>query len=314
MAHIAIISPSYNEETNLPILYARLVEALKSEADNFTFIFVNDGSVDRTESILREMCKLDHRVKAVFLARNFGHQAALMAGIDAARDHDAVVLMDADLQDLPEAIPDFIKKWRSGADVVYAIRTQRKEGFLKKLAFTAFYRLQRTCVDLEIPLDAGVFSLLDRTVVSAIREMPERSRYLVGLRVYAGFKQEGIVVERGARMDGKPRVSFAALCRLALDGIFAFSTLPLRIITLFGFIVSLFAFAFASAGLVIRYGFGAEFLSWPFGLTTILFFGGTQLVCTGILGEYIGRIYEEVKKRPLYLVSEVLQNHSTTDK
>lgn len=307
MAHIAIVVPAYNEEKNLPVLYQRLDAALRAEPDAFTFIFVNDGSRDRTPEILRELCAKDSRVRAVFLSRNFGHQPALMAGIDAAAEHDAVVLMDADLQDLPEAIPSFLSEWRAGNDVVYAVRVKRKESPLKVAAFNAFYRLQRSLVSLQMPLDAGIFSLMDHKVVDAIRKMPEQNRYLVGLRAYAGFRQKGVVVERGMREDGKPRVSFYGLCRLALDGIFAFSTLPLRFIMTLGFLVSVFSFFFAAVGLVMRYVAGVEFLHWPFGLSTILFFGGVQLVSTGVLGEYIGRIYDEVKRRPYYLVGEVVQ-------
>jgi dolichol-phosphate mannosyltransferase len=307
MAKIAIVVPAYNEEKNIPLLYRRLNEALSSEPDHLTYIFVDDGSSDGTEAILRDLSARDTRVRAVLLSRNFGHQPALMAGIDAAAEHDAVVLMDADLQDLPEAIPEFLNEWRSGNEVVYAIRVKRKESSLKVAAFSAFYRLQRSLVSLQMPLDAGIFSLMDRKVIDAIRRMPEHNRYLVGLRAYAGFRQKGVVVERGLREDGKPRVSFLGLCRLALDGIFAFSTLPLRFIMTLGLFVSAFSFFFAAVGLVVRYVLGVEFLHWPFGLSTILFFGGVQLVSTGVLGEYIGRIYDEVKRRPYYFVGEIVQ-------
>lgn len=302
MKTVSVIIPVLNEEAILPELYRRLSEALRGQPYRFEWIFVDDGSTDGSLAVMCGLHGKDPRVHIVGLARNFGHQEALMAGIDAARG-DAVILMDADLQDLPEALPMFLQKWENGCQVVYAVRIKRKEGFFKRLAFAAFYKIQKGLVRMPMPLDAGIFSLMDRCVVDVLRRMPERNRYLAGLRAYAGFRQEGIEVERGARAQGRPRVGMRGLLRLAFDGIFAFTTVPLRLILVAGALCAALALVLAAAGLVCRYGFGVQLLDWPFGLSTTFFFGGVQLVSIGIIGEYVGKIYEEVKQRPSYVTA-----------
>jgi dolichol-phosphate mannosyltransferase len=302
MKLISLVLPVWNEEETLPELHKALRRVLAGLPWQFEIIFVDDGSSDRSLVVLEEMRRTDGRIRILGLARNFGHQQALAAGLDEARGA-AVILMDADMQDDPGALPMMLQKWEEGFEVVYAVRVARKENLLKRAAFYGFYRLQKLLVPMPIPLDAGIFGLMDRKVVDVVRRMPERNRYLVGLRAYAGFRQTGIEVERGARHSGSSRVGLRRLIRLALDGIFAFSTVPLRLVLLFGLASAAGALGVAAAGLVWKYGLGRPMLDWPFGLSTAFFFGGVQLVSIGIIGEYVGRIYEEVKQRPYYVVA-----------
>lgn len=301
----SLVIPIFNEQETIPELWYRLTGVFASIKDDWEVIFVNDGSTDASRLMLTELSQRHQNVKVLNLSRNFGHQPAITAGIDHAAG-DAVILMDGDLQDDPEAILTFIQYWQQGYDVVYALRVKRKEHWLKRLAFKIFYYLQTNLSDIKLPRDAGIFSLLDRRVIKVLRQMPERNKYLSGLRAYTGFKQIGVVVERGPRYHGQPRVSIRKLFKLAFDGIFSFSTLPLRLVTYLGILVSFTAFAIAIIGLVIKFILGREFLDWPFGLTSIFFLGGVQLLSLGIIGEYIGRIYEEVKQRPYYIIAEAL--------
>jgi dolichol-phosphate mannosyltransferase len=301
----SIVIPIYNEEGTIPELW-RYLEAVIQKADAlFEVIFVDDGSSDKSYELIRQLCLQFPFVRALQLSRNFGHQCALSAGIDYATGN-SVILMDGDLQDAPAAIPEFIRLWQAGYDVVYAIRKKRKENIIKRFCFWLFYRVIQSTSKVQLPVDAGVFSLMDRRVVDVLRSMPERNRYITGLRAYAGFNQTGIPVERGPRYSGKPRVTLSKLIRLALDGIISFSTLPLRFITYMGIIFALTAFSLGIVGLVYKFILGQEFLSWPFGLTTTFFMGGIQLIFLGIMGEYIGRIYDEVKQRPYYVVREAI--------
>lgn len=301
----SVVIPIFNEEETIAELWKRLVAVFDSINANWEVIFVNDGSTDCSRQMLTDLSQQHHNVKVLNLSRNFGHQPAITAGIDYAQG-DAVILMDGDLQDDPEAIHTFIDFWKQGYDVVYALRKNRKEHWLKRFAFKAFYYLQTKLSDINLPRDAGIFSLLDRRVIQCLRQMPERNKYLSGLRAYAGFRQVGVMVERGPRYHGQPRVSIRKLFKLAFDGIFSFSTLPIRLVTYLGIVFSIAAFALALIGLFFKYILALEFLDWPFGLTTIFFIGGVQLLSLGIIGEYIGRIYEEVKQRPYYVVAEAL--------
>jgi polyisoprenyl-phosphate glycosyltransferase len=301
----SVVIPIFNEEETLDELWSRLSVVLRSLEGKSEVIFVDDGSCDSSPQILAEMASRNVEIKVVSLSRNFGHQCALMAGIDYASGQ-AVILMDGDLQDDPQAIVSFIEKWRQGYDVVYAMRQKRKEGFVKRVAFKSFYLLQNSLSDVKLPLDAGIFSLMDRKVVMALRGMPERNKYLSGLRAYAGFKHTGILVERGSRYHGVPRVSILKLFKLAFDGIFSFSKLPLRLATLLGFTCAGSSFLLGLIGLYFKYILGIEFLSWTYGLTTTFFLGGIQLLSLGIIGEYVGRIYDEVKQRPYYIIDRTL--------
>lgn len=306
---ISIISPVYNEEDCISDFYSSVKSFLdvivKSQGFTYEIVMVNDGSKDNSLAIMTNIAKQDGNVKIINLTRNFGQQIAISAGIDFATG-DAVILMDADLQDVPEAIPALVSKWKEGWDVVYAQRTKRKEMILKRLAFSSFYKILAAISDIPIPPDSGIFGLMDRKVVDALKRIPERNRFLPGLRAWVGYKQTDIKIERAKRKVGAPRVSLFKLVKLALDGFFSFSKLPLRIATVLGLIISFTSFC---AILVIAYWkFFAKkaILGWASTLGTLLLLGGVQLITTGIIGEYIGRIYEEVKQRPLYLVQEVI--------
>lgn len=302
---ISIVIPIFNEQENIPELWRRLEPVLSVLGSGSEVIFVNDSSADASLGLLTLLAESDPRVKVISLSRNFGHQKALTAGVDHARGN-AVVLMDGDLQDDPDAIPKFVEKWREGFEVVYAIREKRKEGLLKRLAFRAFYRIQSTVSGTEVPVDAGIFSLMDERVVQQLRRMPERNRYISGLRAYAGFRQTGVSVERGPRYRGSPRVRLRDLFRLAFDAIFGFSTVPLKLATWLGLLCAATSFVFGTIGLYYKFVLHREFLSWAYGLTTTFFLGGVQLLALGIIGEYIGRIYEEVKQRPYYIVDKMI--------
>lgn len=299
----SIVIPIYNEEKTISELWRRLHTVLQSFDFQSEVIFINDGSIDGSLELLMQLNEAHSEVKILSFSRNFGHQCALSAGLDHA-EGEAVIMMDGDLQDAPEVIIDFVNTWKQGYDVVYAIRKKRKENILKRAAFKAFYRVQGILSGFELPLDAGIFSLLDRKVVLALRRMPERNRYISGLRAYAGFKQIGILVERDARYSGEPKVTIAKLFKLAFDGIFAFSTVPLKFATYLGLTFATTSFAIGVIGLFFKFILNRELLGWPYGLTTTFFLGGVQLVCLGIIGEYIGRIYEEVRQRPYYVLDQ----------
>jgi glycosyltransferase involved in cell wall biosynthesis len=281
-----IIIPIFNEAETLLELWNQLKQALEKLDGSSEVIFVNDGSTDFSLQIITELSVQHSEIKIIALSGR------------------SVILMDGDLQDSPHAIFDFAQKWKEGYDVVYAIRRKRKENWLKRVGFVSFYRVLNSLSNLKLPLDAGVFSLIDRRVVLALRNMPEQNKYITGLRAYAGFRQTGVFVERGPRYRGEPRVTPIKLVKLALDGIFSFSTVPLRIATLFGFACAISAFIMGLTGVYFKFVLGREFLSWAYGLTTTFFIGGIQLICLGIIGEYVGRIYEEVKRRPYYIVDK----------
>lgn len=296
----SVVVPILNEAQTLPELMRRLDAVFVHLGGTWEVIVVNDGSTDRTLDVLLELRRTYPYLKVVDLSRNFGHQPALTAGIEHASGR-TVVVMDGDLQDPPEAIPAFLERWRAGYAVVYAIREKRKESLPARAAFAAFYWIQTRVSRIETPLNAGIFSLLDRAVVDALMSMPERHRYLPGLRAHAGFPQTGVPVERGKRFEGEPRVGVRGLIRLAMDAIFGFATLPLRLVFFSGVILATLSLVVAALGLYYRIVYGVPFLSWAFGLSTTFFFGGVQLVSIGIIGEYVGRIYDEVKRRPYYV-------------
>ena len=301
---LSVVIPAYNEEENLDALYTRLVAALDPLGTTYELVFVNDGSRDRTLPMLQQLAAADGRVVVVDLARNFGHQVAISAGLDHAGGA-AVIVMDGDLQDPPEVLPEFIAKWREGYEVVYAVREQRKEGPLKRAAYNLFYRLLRRVSQIDIPLDAGDFCIMDRRVVDLLSGMPERNRFVRGIRSWVGLSQTGLAYERHARHAGRPKYTFTRLVYLALDGLVSFSFLPLRLISMAGLAVSLLSF-----GLAVMYFVQALTVGlYPPGFATltvaIFFLSGIQLITIGVIGEYVGRIFEEVKARPLYVVRKV---------
>lgn len=301
---LSVVVPIKDEIETLPELTRRLSNVLTGELSDSEIVFVDDGSADGSAGWIAERHGDDARVKLVRLSRNFGHQAAVTAGL-AHASGSAVVLMDGDLQDPPELIPALVEKWREGNEIVHTVKTRRKESWARRVAFRAFYRMIRSLSsETDLPLQSGLFSLLDRRVVDELVRMPERNRYLAGLRSWVGFRQTAVEYERDARWSGEPRVSVARLFRLAFDGIFSFSNLPLRLATLLGLVVSLAAFLLMATILYLRLFTDRAILGWASLMTSILFLGGVILVTIGIIGEYTGRIYDEVKRRPLYVVAE----------
>lgn len=300
----SVVIPILNESATLPELCRRLDEVIKALGHRWEVIVVNDGSTDDSLAVLLALRRQYPYLKVVDLSRNFGHQPALTAGLEHAAGR-AVILMDGDLQDQPEAIPAFVEKWWEGFAVVYAIRAKRKESMAKRAASAAFYWIQTRLSRIETPLNAGIFSLLDRVVVEALKSMPERNRYLPGLRAYVGFPQTGVRVERDRRFKGEPRVQLRGLVKLAIDAIFGFATLPLRLVFFSGVVLALLSLVVAAVGIYFRYVRGVPFSSWAFGLSTTFFFGGVQLISIGIIGEYVGRIYDEVKRRPYYVAKRL---------
>ena len=302
---LSIVIPVLNEERNIPELVRRIRHTLNSPEISFEVIFVDDGSTDRTPEILQALHAEDDRIKAVHLARNFGHQAAISAGLRAAAG-DAVAVMDGDLQDSPEMLPIFLDRSHEGYDVVYAIRSRRAASWLKRLCYRIFYRLLARISQVEIPLDSGDFSLMSRRVVDVLNTMPERTRFVRGMRSWAGFRQVGVEHVRGPRFAGEAKYTYRRLVRLALDGFFAFSYRPLQLASLFGVGVSTFALALAAGLVVLKLTHGIPLVGWTSLMVAVLFMGGVQLICVGILGEYVGRIYEESRGRPPYLVARIL--------
>lgn len=305
---ISIILPVYNEQENLSETFKRLKDILNKEEivkGSFELVFVNDGSKDDSIKFIREFRENDSRVKLINLSRNFGHQAAITAGIDFCHG-DAVILMDADLQDPPEVLSKMISEWLAGAEVVYAVRQKRKENFLKKGAYFTFYRLLQFIANIEIPLDSGDFCLMDRKVVEQLKSMPERNRFLRGLRSWVGFKQVALPYERQARFAGEAKYTFRKLLKLALDGILSFSSFPLRLATYLGFTICLLGLIY-SIFVIEFYLTGGEVpQGWTTLIVLVLLIGGVQLLILGTIGEYIARIYDEVKQRPNYIIKEIL--------
>jgi dolichol-phosphate mannosyltransferase len=302
----SLVIPVYNEEKSIAELYRRLSAVIDQLGEPVEVILVNDGSRDRTLSQLRDLQEKDPRFCYISLARNFGHQIAVTAGLNFVRG-DAIVVMDADLQDPPELIPVLVEKWQQGYQVVYAQRTQRRqESWLKRLTAYGFYRLLRRLADIEIPPDTGDFCLMDRKVVDVLNSMPERNRYIRGLRAWVGLQQTSVCFERDPRFAGEVKYTFRKSLSLAANGLVSFSKVPLRLSTYLGLLAA--AAAVLMAVLVLYWRIHSPHSPLT-GLATIMiamfFLGAVQLVSIGILGEYVGRIYEEVKGRPLYVLSEV---------
>lgn len=306
---LSVVIPVFNEEANLGLLYSRLKQALDALQTSYEIVFVDDGSRDASLPILRNLAASDPCVRAIELARNFGHQVAISAGLDHARG-DGVIVMDADLQDPPEVLPQFIAKWHEGHDVVYAIREQRKEHVFKRAAYAVFYRLLQRVANIEIPLDAGDFCIMDRRVVELLTAMPERNRFVRGIRSWVGLNQVGLAYERQARHAGRPKFTFTRLVYLALDGLVSFSYLPLRVITMLGLAVSFVSLVLALFYALKKLTVGLNPPGFATLIVAIFFLAGMQLITIGVIGEYVGRIFEEVKRRPLYVVRRTNGDHS----
>ena len=300
---LSVVVPMFNEEGTVDELCSRLRQALEARGVDFELIAVDDGSTDGTTTTLARLADEDERVKVVTLSRNFGHQTALTAGLDHASG-DVVVTMDADLQDPPELIPEMLAMWREGSDVVYAVRTQREgETRFKRSTARLFYRLLQKLSDVPVTPEAGDFRLLDRRAVDAVLSMGERNRYLRGMTVWVGYTQTAIEYTRAPRRAGTTKYPLRRMIRFALDAIASFSHVPLQIATVVGFVIALFAFL--CIPIAIGFRIAGEFVP---GITTtviaVLGLGGIQLIAIGVIGEYVGRIYDEVKQRPLYVVRE----------
>ncbi len=302
---ITLVLPYYNEEKNLPILYGRLREITAPLPYDFEFLFINDGSTDGSTDFVLKQLGENSDICLLELSRNFGHQTAVYAGLQHANG-EAVIIMDTDLQDRPEVIRDFIQKWEEGAQVVYAIRKKRKENPIKRFLFYMFYKILNGLSNIPIPAEAGMFSLIDRQVVNLLANIPERNRFIPGLRAWVGFNQVGIPVERDERGDKIPRVSFIQLVRLATDAIISFSWIPLRISTILGVLAAFLSIIGTCIVLYKKFVSLEAIPGWTSTLLSIFFFGAVQLIIFGIIGEYLGRIYEEVKRRPPYVVRKVI--------
>lgn len=306
----SIIAPIYNEIENLPELHRRVKEVMDSSGEPWELILVDDGSTDGSTQKIREIAQADKTVRPVIFARNFGHQVAITAGWDYARG-DAVIIIDADLQDPPEVILELANKWKEGYEVVYAVRAEREgETWFKKFTAAMFYRLIYSITDVKIPVDTGDFRLMDRKVVNVLKQMKERHRFPRGMSAWVGFRQIGVQYKRAARVAGVTKYPFRKMLKLALNAITGFSYFPLQVATYFGFAsagVSIFAIPVVAA---MRLAGSHFFEGQTTTLISVLFLGGVQLISLGILGEYIGRLYDEAKGRPLYIVSEAPEENT----
>jgi dolichol-phosphate mannosyltransferase len=302
---LSVVVPVYNEQENIPELYRRLKGVLGAAVASHEIVFVDDGSLDRTWALVCELAAADTSVRGVRFSRNFGHQMAFAAGLRHT-DGDAVVIMDADLQDPPELIPQLLERFRAGFDVVYAVRAKRQgETVFKRVSAAVFYRLLRAITHVDIPVDTGDFRLMSRKAVAAFNALDERHRFTRGLVTWLGFRQVGVSYLRAARHAGESKYPLRKMWRLATDGITSFSSLPLHIASWLGAIVSALGFVGFAAALAARLA-GRGIASATLLMLALVFLGGVQLVCMGFLGAYLGRVHEEAKRRPLYLVQETV--------
>lgn len=300
----SVVVPIYNEIEVLPVLVERLTKVMDQTGEPWEVVMIDDGSKDGSSEKMREFCQTDPRFRSIFFARNFGHQIAVTAGMDYTLG-DAVVVIDADLQDPPETILELIAKWKEGYEVVYAVRGEREgETWFKKASAAAFYRLIYKITDVDIPLDTGDFRLLDRKVVDIMGRMREKHRFLRGMSSWIGFKQVGVTYHRAKRYAGTSKYPFKKMIKLAWNAVTGFSYVPLQLATYLGFIVAALAIILIPIVVFLRL-MGTELIGQATTLISTLFLGGVQLICIGIIGEYLGRIYDEVKARPLYVTREV---------
>lgn len=304
---VSVVAPVYNEEKVVGEFYSRATSAMRRLPGEYDYelLFVDDGSRDDSLKILNSLQAADPRVRIVSFSRNFGHQLAITAGIDNAAG-DAVVMIDCDLQDPPEVILDMVAKWREGYNVVYGVRRHRQgESFFKLLTASAFYRVINSLSSVDLPVDSGDFRLMDRKVVNVLKQIREENRYIRGLVTWIGFKQSSVLYNRDARLAGETKFSLKKMLKFAMDGITSFSEKPLVISAFLGVVITSIAFALAMYIVVSKFLFpGTLIQGWASMIVIVLFLGGVQLLSVGVIGQYIGRIYVEVKKRPLYIISD----------
>ncbi len=300
----SIVAPVFNESATLPEFYRRISATMEALGEPWELVVIDDGSRDNSAEIMRDLARKDPHIRPVIFARNFGHQLAVTAGLDYSRGQ-AVVIIDSDLQDPPEVIPDLIAKWREGFEVVYAVRTEREgETWFKLFTASLFYRLIYRITEVDIPRDTGDFRLLDRKVVNVLNQMRERHRFLRGMSVWVGFRQTGVDYKRRARFAGETKYPLKKMIKFASDAITGFSYLPLQIATYIGFISAIISILAIPFVIIMRLTVSHGFLGQATTLISVLFLGGVQLICLGILGEYLGRLYDEAKGRPLYIVRD----------
>ena len=310
---LSVIIPVYYEEAVVEACYKELRHVMFENKWNYEFIFVNDGSKDKTLEILREISKADINVKVIDLSRNFGHQIAVTAGIFHCLG-DIAVIIDADLQDPPNVIEEMVIKWKEGYDIVYAKRKKRKgETFFKLITAKYFYRFLHYMAEIEIPMDTGDFRLMDRQAIEAFKQMPERNRFVRGMVSWVGFDQTYVEYERDERLAGETKYPFKKMLRFASDGIISFSTKPLKMVRTLGFMTLLIAIGLLVYSLLSKFVMHSVVSGWTSLMVAITFFSGVQLFSIGLLGEYIARIYDESKGRPLYLIKEKINCKSQTD-
>ena len=304
---ISIIVPLYNEE----LVFEQLIKRLRSVVSLTDFsceiILVNDGSSDNTAALIEAICEEDKRFTGIILSRNYGHQLAVSAGMAYVRGKKGAMIIDGDLQDPPELVTEFYKLLENGYDVIYAIRKNRKETFFKKLAYSAYYRLQKKISSFNIPIDSGDFSMLSKRVVETMNEMPEQSRYLRGMRAWVGFKQIGFEYDRDERHAGETKYSWTKLFELAFNGIFNFSNFPVKIITRLGFFTVLFSLIYFGYNIYRRVYYNDVPQGFTATILAIILFSGVQLISLGLIGEYVLRIYNQVRNRPLFVVDKIFQ-------
>jgi glycosyltransferase involved in cell wall biosynthesis len=316
---ISLVIPMLNEQENVASVYARVSDAAAAWGDDYEVIVVDDGSTDGTGEILTKVCLEDPRWKVLSFSRNFGHQSAVSAGMRHSSG-DVVGIIDGDLQDPPEVIAELLEKWREGFQVAYAVRRKRKEHLLKRFAYAAFYRTMKRIASIDVPLDSGDFCVMDRAVVDVLNALPERERFVRGLRSWAGFKQTGVEYERSARHDGVPKYTLVKLIALATNGLVSFSSAPLRLASWLGFamcgcsaMITVLLAAWWLSNIRIAGINPADTVGWTSMICVVQFLTGVQLLMTGIVGEYIARIFDEVKGRPAWIIARAINFEVSTE-
>jgi len=302
---INILIPIYNEEESIEELIGSIKDVVSPLSYEFSFTLVEDGSADESWNIIKNLHVDNIKMRKIKLSRNFGHQGAIFSGLDLFNE-DALLLIDSDFQDNPKYIPELIKKWEEGSDIVLAKRIARKESLLRRLAISIYFKIQNRLSEISIPKNVGHFSLLDKKIVNEILNFPERKKFLLGIRAYVGFKVAYVDVIKEKRKYGNPKMNLKKLIKLSSEGLIGFSTAPLNLIGIVGVLISFGSIVFSLYTLVLNLFFGEKVLNWDFGLTSIYFLSGIQLLSISVLGQYIGKIFDETKRRPQYIVEEII--------